>query len=167
MNAVESSKKTVEAQRTRKRAGHTQMQWEAKFFRCGCCCVYCGEPLTLRGATKDHLTPQSRGGSDDITNIAPACYRCNIQKSDRTYDEFLRAKPVFVTTASKFTALLFPLQQASALAQPSCPVKKESKPAPRRVQPMPTHLDFWNDPMLREDLKREVNQTSWAWRNPA
>jgi 5-methylcytosine-specific restriction endonuclease McrA len=41
----------------------------------------------------DHLTPRSRGGSHDSTNVVPSCNRCNTQKGTRTageYGEWLR-----------------------------------------------------------------------------
>jgi len=72
-------------------SGHTQRQWEGKFFRCGMRCYYCYTPLTLADATKDHLTPISRLGSDEISNIVPACIRCNDKKGALTEAEFREA----------------------------------------------------------------------------
>jgi len=41
-------------------------------------CVYC-----LSVATEvDHVVPFSRGGSNDISNIVPACESCNSSKQD-------------------------------------------------------------------------------------
>jgi len=91
-------------------AGHTERQWEGKFFRCGMRCFYCHIPLTLvarqgsEPATKDHLTPVSRGGADTIDNIVPACLPCNSRKGDMTDPEFRtafsKAMQIVTTVAS-------------------------------------------------------------------
>jgi 5-methylcytosine-specific restriction endonuclease McrA len=48
-------------------------------------CIYCG-----RFATEiDHLIPISRGGTGELSNLAPACRNCNSRKNDMTYSEFL------------------------------------------------------------------------------
>jgi hypothetical protein len=75
-------------------AGHTLRQWQGKFFRCGMRCWYCYKPLLIAAedrdeqATKDHLTPLSRGGHDLISNIVPACFDCNQRKGTMTEQEF-------------------------------------------------------------------------------
>ena len=50
-------------------------------------CAYChqtGVPLE-----RDHLVPRSRRGtSNRVSNLAPACRRCNQAKGDRTAEEF-------------------------------------------------------------------------------
>jgi HNH endonuclease len=42
-------------------------------------CEYCKTSSKLTGMplTMEHITPQSLGGSDDLSNLAAACYRCN------------------------------------------------------------------------------------------
>lgn len=87
------------------KAGHTQRQWEGKFFRCGMECYYCRVPLTLQVATKDHLTPLSRGGADLISNIVPACFDCNRIKGDQTAQEFFAARAAFSTKQQEFTCV--------------------------------------------------------------
>jgi 5-methylcytosine-specific restriction endonuclease McrA len=56
-------------------------------------CYYCGRQMNGRpgdhrnpaGATLDHLTPLSRGGTDDETNLVASCWRCNQQKGDQIW----------------------------------------------------------------------------------
>lgn len=40
-------------------------------------------PWPHDAATRDHLTPASRGGSDDSTNLVLACFWCNTHRGDR------------------------------------------------------------------------------------
>lgn len=49
-------------------------------------CVYCGS--TTEPMHKDHLIPQSRGGSDEVENCVLACAACNINKTDKTPSEW-------------------------------------------------------------------------------
>ena len=54
----------------------------------GWSCFYCGDGdrdvLTL-----DHLYPLSKGGPNWIENMAPACWNCNMRKSNKYIWEFL------------------------------------------------------------------------------
>jgi 5-methylcytosine-specific restriction endonuclease McrA len=52
-------------------------------------CAYCGARRKLQA---DHRTPLSRGGTNQIDNILPACAPCNLSKHDRTESEFLIRK---------------------------------------------------------------------------
>lgn len=49
-------------------------------------CVYCGHPNTTNGV--DHLIPLTRGGKDAVANLVSCCKACNIEKNDRTPEEF-------------------------------------------------------------------------------
>lgn len=65
------------------------------------CCAYCEQP-TDGLPDPDHVNPLSRGGSNSITNILPACSACNSDKNDMTLDEWSRdrvrrGKPARVT----------------------------------------------------------------------
>lgn len=51
--------------------------------RDGGLCAYCGG----RGATVDHILPQSRGGRSTWENTVLACGPCNNRKRDRTPEE--------------------------------------------------------------------------------
>jgi 5-methylcytosine-specific restriction endonuclease McrA len=51
-------------------------------------CFYCGRALSRTKATKDHMMPRSKGGSNASRNIVDACKRCNCDKGCLTLDEF-------------------------------------------------------------------------------
>lgn len=69
---------------------HTLVARLEKFAGLGNVCFYCHarKPLTV-----DHDVPLARGGTDDITNILPACRSCNSKKRVRTATEFLGVGP--------------------------------------------------------------------------
>ncbi len=53
--------------------------------RAGGRCEYCRMHQSLQGATfhLEHVVPRSRGGRRVLGNLAWACPRCNLKKSDR------------------------------------------------------------------------------------
>ncbi len=62
-------------------------------------CAYCGlHPLDISGndyrtnATRDHIMPRSKGGSDHDSNLCVSCHGCNVAKDDSeiTDTKFLR-----------------------------------------------------------------------------
>ena len=65
---------------------HTFEELRDKFEKADNKCHYCGEKKAL---TIDHDIPLSLGGSDDITNILPACRSCNAKKGLKTAAEYL------------------------------------------------------------------------------
>lgn len=69
-------------------------EWKALrdtvFARDNHTCRYCGaHGVSLQC---DHVTPISRGGSNDLDNLATACKSCNQSKHNKTPDEWLGAK---------------------------------------------------------------------------
>lgn len=58
----------------------------AVFSRDDYTCTYCGE----RGKRLecDHVVPVSKGGSNDLGNLATACLPCNRSKRDKTLTEW-------------------------------------------------------------------------------
>ena len=50
-------------------------------------CLYCGEQMSPRLLTRDHVTPLSRGGKDRWENAVTACRSCNQRKNDRLPQE--------------------------------------------------------------------------------
>lgn len=64
----------------------------AIYLRDGLACCYCGEAIE-NGAqlTLDHLTPYSKGGSNDASNLVTACHRCNSSRGNRALRTFCRS----------------------------------------------------------------------------
>ncbi len=60
---------------------HTTAEWQALVSECGGRCAYCDEGKPL---ARDHVIPLVRGGSNDISNIVPACKSCNSSKKAKT-----------------------------------------------------------------------------------
>lgn len=50
----------------------------------------CGYCMSAEPYTVDHIVPISKGGTNYITNIIPACLRCNGQKRDYLLSEWLK-----------------------------------------------------------------------------
>ena len=71
---------------------HSQSEWEEKLHMYDRCPA-CGkrwediprrpDPRYSKVWTKDHIHPLSAGGTDDIANIQPLCYRCNFIKNNK------------------------------------------------------------------------------------
>lgn len=48
-------------------------------------CVYCKSTKNLQ---VDHLVPRSKGGTDDVQNLASCCKRCNCSKQAKSVYEW-------------------------------------------------------------------------------
>lgn len=66
------------------------------FARDHFCCVYCGfDGSTFerwRYLAVDHFIPQSRGGSNDETNLKTACIDCNSMKASFRFETVEEAR---------------------------------------------------------------------------
>ena len=60
-------------------------KWEHK-------CAYCGSRHEL---TLDHIIPQSKGGSDFLTNVICCCKKCNNSKSHINWEEWYTEQDFF------------------------------------------------------------------------
>lgn len=61
----------------------------AIYIRDGLACAYCGHSVE-GGAqlTLDHITPHSKGGSNDASNLVTCCHRCNTARGIRSVTVF-------------------------------------------------------------------------------
>ena len=62
-------------------------EWNALMESYNGCCAYCG--TDKKKMTVDHVVPLSRGGSNAIDNIAPACGTCNSSKGTKLLSEWM------------------------------------------------------------------------------
>ena len=77
--------------RKKKIGSHTKKEWEDKLIqydKCPSCKRSWSEIKPSKGQakyhiTKDHITPLSKGGTDNIDNIQPLCYQCNFKKGSK------------------------------------------------------------------------------------
>ena len=49
-------------------------------------CAYCGN-VGIKGLTRDHIKPLSKGGTDQWLNCCACCAACNARKGSQTLDE--------------------------------------------------------------------------------
>lgn len=67
---------------------------EAQNWRCCWCGVHCvPEPGRGNSVTLEHVTPRSKGGTDEKENLAMACRNCNSRRGDEEADVFYQQRP--------------------------------------------------------------------------
>jgi 5-methylcytosine-specific restriction endonuclease McrA len=73
----------------RQLARHAPADWVALLESSRGVCFYCRAHVGIDALEQDHMVPVSRGGSDSIENLAPACPACNMSKHDMTAVEYI------------------------------------------------------------------------------
>jgi 5-methylcytosine-specific restriction endonuclease McrA len=68
----------------------TNEQWQERLAEYNYCCAYCYQQFPVEDLTIDHMIPLSRGGTNTIDNLVPACKSCNSRKKDKTPLEMLQ-----------------------------------------------------------------------------
>lgn len=91
---IKANPDVLQLKNARRRAfkKNAQGDWTREQFKELCeqvdwCCAYCFGKFDK--LTPDHIIPLSRGGSNDISNIIPACGPCNYSKQHKTPLEYL------------------------------------------------------------------------------
>lgn len=97
-NAIYKAKNSHKALNyTHKRLGakgaHTFSQWKETMEAFNNSCVYCGS--TEGTLEKDHIVPISKGGTDFISNVVPACRSCNSSKGNKDVVEWYTKQPFY------------------------------------------------------------------------
>lgn len=70
-----------------KRRGDVQFSRLNVYMRDAWTCQYCGLKKHNKELTFDHVTPISKGGKTNWTNIVTACKACNVKKADLTPEQ--------------------------------------------------------------------------------
>ena len=79
--------------------------WVGKCIHCHSKLVVADDGTSLGEATLEHIIPQTRGGTNDLANLAVACARCNREKGKRhDHKRGLRLDDVVATLQSRRTA---------------------------------------------------------------
>lgn len=62
-------------------------------------CLYCDKHLTIESCTLEHLLPRSKGGGNELINLAPACSLCNVIRGNEEFSSFVfRTYPLDIRT---------------------------------------------------------------------
>ncbi len=75
------------------RGSHTVEQWMSVVRLHSWKCFYCGKRLNHKTLTKDHRNPLSKGGTDFVRNLVPACKPCNSGKAGHRQYRRRREQP--------------------------------------------------------------------------
>jgi 5-methylcytosine-specific restriction endonuclease McrA len=88
----------------RSEGSYTSQEWQALVDYYGNVCLKCGvaaEDALYSNLTVDHVIPLSKGGSNQIENLQPLCWNCNVKKGVRAIDYRPRPLPDFVRARLK------------------------------------------------------------------
>ena len=66
-------------------------------------CEYCGVKLNEYNSTIDHKIPLSKGGTNEVSNLAAACTKCNMLKANKILDSI--ANPIVKQAAETWIHL--------------------------------------------------------------
>lgn len=63
-----------------------ETQWLQLKADTGNKCLACGKPESEVILTVDHITPLSKGGINELSNVQPLCWNCNVNKFTQVID---------------------------------------------------------------------------------
>lgn len=60
-------------------------------------CAYCGYKQKHKELTLDHIISIAKQGTDDYSNLLPACRSCNLSKGNKSVRQWYFDHPEFTT----------------------------------------------------------------------
>jgi HNH endonuclease len=106
-------------------------------------CSYCGG---IDAQTLDHITARVRGGGDDPSNLAPACWSCNSSKNALSPAEWLATDRLWARIARSHQRqprgqLALPLGSANRRIRVRDDQERLAVPCPRRSADRPSRTE--------------------------
>lgn len=85
------------------------------FLRDGYTCQYCGDDVSKKTATLDHVLPVSHGGKTTFENTVCACATCNANKGNnkKIVPKFKPQKPTYFQLVDKRKKMQWDIQHPS------------------------------------------------------
>ena len=85
------------------------------FLRDGYTCQYCGDDVSKKTATLDHVLPVSHGGKTTFENTVCACATCNANKGNnkKIVPKFKPQKPTYFQLVDKRKRMQWDIQHPS------------------------------------------------------
>lgn len=56
-------------------------------------CIYCGQQLTFKEATVEHIIPQWQGGCEAMENLTISCQPCNNHRQHHSFEDWKNIAP--------------------------------------------------------------------------
>jgi 5-methylcytosine-specific restriction endonuclease McrA len=89
LGADEGAQEHLDKRYPAPRKGFNPKMRELIYWKYGGHCAYCGKKIPITAMQVDHLVAyMEHKGTDDISNLMPACSDCNRVKSNMTLDQF-------------------------------------------------------------------------------
>ena len=66
-----------------------------RYAEFGDCCAYCGDKQKIDELHMDHFLPLSKGGTHVLSNLVPACKRCNLSKRNHHPEDWFKRQDFF------------------------------------------------------------------------
>jgi len=66
-----------------------------RYAQFGDCCAYCGDKQKIDELHMDHFLPLSKGGTHVLSNLVPACKRCNLSKHNHHPEDWFKRQDFF------------------------------------------------------------------------
>lgn len=73
---------------------YEKLMFCACYRKHGLVCAYCGSTLDKGDKTVDHKIPKAYGGVSILDNLVPACSKCNEEKSDLFFEEYVTLRTI-------------------------------------------------------------------------